>query len=83
MSKIINQAQFTAIDISSEEWRLYTYPSGAQVRIDDPVAIYVIKDERGGVTHRVVDKDGVTHRPERGWIMISWKPKPGAPAFVA
>jgi hypothetical protein len=78
-----NPDDFTPIDISSEEWRIYTYPNGSEAHIENPVCLYVIKDDRGGVTHRVVDKDGVSHRPERGWVKISWKPKPGAPAFVA
>lgn len=70
------------IDVSSEEYREYTYANGATVRIDQPAELYVITDERG-VTHRVVDKSGVTHRPERGWLKISWRPRDGQPAFVA
>lgn len=71
-----------AIDISSEEYRIYTYGSGDTFRIDDPSELHVITDEKG-VSHRVIDKGGMTHRPERGWIGISWKPREGAPAFVA
>lgn len=71
-----------AIDISSEEYRVYTYASGVTFRIDDPAELHVIEDDKG-TTHRVVDKAGMTHRPERGWIGISWKPRDGQPAFVA
>lgn len=70
------------IDISSEQHRVYTYGDGKQFRIDAPVELHVLTDDRG-TSHRVIDADGVTHRPERGWVGISWQPKDGAPAFVA
>ena len=70
------------IDISSELYRVYTYTSGASFRIDEPVELHIITDDKG-TTHRVIDKNGVTHRPERGWVGISWKPHEGQPAFVA
>jgi hypothetical protein len=71
------------IDITSEEFRVYTYPDGSTFRIDNPATLYVLIDEKGGATHRVVDVDGVTHRPERGYVGISWAAKEGAPKFVA
>lgn len=70
--------EHVAIDISSEEYRVYTYADGATYRIEAPVSLYVIGD-----SHRVVDANGVTHRPTKGWVGLSWKPKEGAPAFVA
>jgi hypothetical protein len=70
------------IDISSEEYRIYTYPNGDMCRIDDPAELYVLADESGD-SHRVVDRAGMTHRPNRGWIMISWMPRAGQKAFVA
>lgn len=70
------------IDISSEEVRFYTYADFSTFRIGEPDKLFVIEDEHG-VTHRVIDKEGVTHRPERGWVGISWKPRDGQPAFVA
>jgi hypothetical protein len=71
------------IDITSEEFRVYTYGDGSTFRIDNPVTVHVLIDDKGGVSHRVVDTDGVTHRPERGWVGISWAAKEGAPKFVA
>jgi hypothetical protein len=71
------------IDITSEEFRVYTYADGSTFRIDSPATLYVLIDEKGGITHRVVDVDGVTHRPERGYVGISWAAKDGAPKFVA
>jgi hypothetical protein len=70
------------IDITSEAQRTYTYPNGDKFVIDEPAELHVIDDDRG-TTHRVIDKAGVTHRPERGWVGISWKPREGQPAFVA
>jgi hypothetical protein len=67
-----------ALDVSSEAYRIYTYSDGGQFRIDCPVELFIV-----GGSHRVVDADGVTHRPERGFVGISWKPFAGAPAFVA
>lgn len=66
-------------DISSESYRIYTYANGSQFRIDSPETLHVLASDN----HRVIDADGVTHRPTRGWVGISWKPRPGAPAFVA
>jgi hypothetical protein len=68
-----------AIDLTSERYRNYTYPDGVTFRITAPVALYITADG----SHRVVDAAGVTHRPTRGFVGISWKPKDGQPAFVA
>jgi hypothetical protein len=70
------------VDISSEADRGYHYESGKVFRITAPKTLHVLTDEHG-VSHRVIASDGRTYRPERGWIGISWLPKPGAPAFVA
>lgn len=67
------------LDISSEAFRIYAYADGKRFRINAPVSLYVLE----GGSHRVVDGDGMTHRPTPGWLAISWKPKPGEPAFVA
>lgn len=72
----------TPIDISSEEYRVYTYKDGSTFRIEAPSVLHVLNDDRGE-THRVVDESGLTHRPARNWIAISWKPRRNAPAFVA
>jgi hypothetical protein len=70
------------IDISSEQFRVYTYGDGSTYRIEDPATLHVLTDD-AGTSHRVIDKAGMTHRPERGWVGISWQPRDGAPAFVA
>lgn len=68
----------TEIDISTEQWRLYTYADGTY-RIDAPVALHITDSG----SHRVIDADGVTHRPTPGWLGLSWKPRDGQQAFVA
>lgn len=70
------------LDISSEQSRTYTYANGATFTIEAPVGLHVINDEKG-TSHRVVDANGTTHRPERGWVGISWTAKEGEPKFVA
>lgn len=45
-------------DLSVELYREYIDPKGNVYRISDPVALYY---REGGSTHRVVDREGVTH----------------------
>lgn len=66
------------IDVSMEAYRIYTFHDGKVFRINNPVQLYIV-----GGSHRVVDAEGLTHRPERGYVGISWAPKPGQPPFVA
>lgn len=68
-----------SIDLSSEAYRVYTYGDGKRYRIDNPKMGYILRDG----SHRIVDEDGMTHRPTRDWVGMSWKPKAGQPAFVA
>lgn len=67
------------LDVTSEKCRIYTYASGERFHISYPITVYVLPNG----SHRVVDEEGMTHRPTPGWLAISWCPKPGEPAFVA
>ena len=67
------------IDITSEEVRTYVYEDGREYSIANPQKVFVT--ETG--SHRVIDADGWTHRPELGWIALKWKPRHGQPQFVA
>lgn len=67
------------IDISSEEYRVYTYGDGQKYKISAPKTLFIT--ESG--SHRVVDSIGMTHRPSPNFVGLSWKPREGAPAFVA
>lgn len=69
----------TETDISSEENRTYHYANGDTFTIEAPVKLVVT--DTG--SHRVVASDRRTYRPTPGWVSISWKPRDGAPAFVA
>lgn len=69
----------TTVDISSEEYRRYTYPDGSSFTVRQPLRLTIT----GSGSHRVEDMQGETHRPSPNYIAISWKPKAGAPAFVA
>lgn len=71
------------LDISSEAQRTYYYGNGETFIISDPVTLFILIDDNGGVSHRVLSGDGETYRPERGWVGISWRPRDGQPAFVA
>jgi hypothetical protein len=68
-----------SFDISHELYREYDF-RGRVYRINNP-AILLIRP--GGVTHRVVDADGVTHcvlAPGYHGCVIRWKSKEGEPA---
>jgi hypothetical protein len=62
-------------DISNEQFREYTYPSGEKLRITGPKELYIMANG----SHRVVDESGVTHRPTPGYLGISWKQSDGRP----
>lgn len=68
----------TTIDITSEQYREYVYTNGAY-RIEQPTSVTITDSG----SHRVVDRNGITHRPADGWLALRWKPLDGQPAFVA
>lgn len=70
--------QVQPLDISSEEFRTYTYANGGTFTVSNPQRLYIVDG-----SHRVVDRAGMVHRPERGFVGISWKTKTGQPEFVA
>lgn len=72
-----NDTDLAFDDISSEEWREYTFPGGDVVRIEQPLRLHV--SERG---HRVFDAAGQSHYVPMTWIHIEWKAKDGAAHFV-
>lgn len=67
------------IDISSEQLRIYTYDNCTTFEIEQPALLFIT--ESG--SHRIVDKDGRTHRPTPGYVGISWDVCEGCPYFVA
>lgn len=65
-------------DISSEQWREYSFLGGDTVRIDAPLRLNV--SASGG--HRIFDSEGISHYVPAGWIHLKWAVKDGAPNFV-
>lgn len=74
--ELINESTNKFVDISSEEFRTYTFPQGA-VRIDYPQQLSV---SPGG--HRVFDGSGNSWYIPKGWISLNWKAREGQPHFV-
>lgn len=70
---------YKPIDISSEQVRIYTYDDCTSFEIEQPAVLFIT--ESG--SHRVIDKDGMVHRPTPGYVGISWRVCEGCPYFVA
>ena len=65
-------------DITSEEFRVYRFPSGVVVKITNPQRIHV--SASGGA--RILDGQGVSHYVPTGWVHLFWKVREDAPHFV-
>ena len=80
---MLNQSKHQFADISSEEYREYTFPAlqgrFVKVRIKEPTHLSV--SESGG--HRLLDAAGISHYVPTGWVELAWKAKTGHPNFVA
>lgn len=66
-----------AKNIASEERRIYTFPFGTQVVIEQPITLIV--SDNG---HRIADSEGNGHYIPMGWIHLKWINKNGCPAIV-
>lgn len=73
----INESSNTFSDIGSEEYRIYRFPGGEEVKISAPRLLSV---SAGG--HRLFDDEGVSHYVPKGWIHLRWKAWEGKPNFV-
>lgn len=71
--QIVNDKQLIGpLDISDEAWREYDF-NGRTYRIAGPKDLYM---RAGGTTHRVVDKNGITHcvpAPGVGDCVLRWQ----------
>lgn len=74
----IPQGLSTPKDISTERQRIYTWPDGATVTIEEPVTLIVSKHG-----HRIADAKGNGHYVPLGWIHLFWENKSGVPVIVA
>lgn len=59
----------TFSDLSDEKYRVYCYPDGTVVRLDNPKRLNVSKS--GG--HRVYTADGISHYVHPGWNHLWWE----------
>lgn len=63
-------------DISDEQYREYTFPSGQVVKVE---GLELNVSSSGG--HRVKGADGFSYYIPSGWIQLRWLPKEGKQAF--
>lgn len=80
MIELKNESNNVFADISSEEYRTYTFghiDGVLEVTIKEPLRLSVSNNG-----HRVFDASGVSHYIPKGWIHLSWKAKEGKPHFV-
>lgn len=75
----INESGLEFKDISSEEFREYTFTNGNTVRIEQPIKLNV--SPSGG--HRIFTALGMSYyvQPVQGWF-LKWRAKDGEPNFV-
>ena len=77
MTPFVNKSSNVFSDISSEDYRSYTFPGGEVVTISKPLKLSV---SAGG--HRLFDATGISHYVPKGWIHLKWKANEGQPNFV-
>lgn len=65
-------SDFIELDVTSEEFRIYELPSGNRHRVDYPIKVLI---KKGSGSHRVIDRDGVTHYIP-SFDAIVWKADP-------
>jgi len=75
---LINTSENEFTDISSELFRQYSFGNGAELVIQDPIALSV--SASGG--HRVLDASGTSYYVPTGWNYLHWKTRDGSPHFV-
>jgi len=56
------------VDISKENYRVYVFPEGDEIRINTPE--YLIVSDNG---HRIADSQGISHYIPYGWIHLYWE----------
>lgn len=84
MIQLRNQTDKEFIDISSELWRRYYFPTtsdrleGEEVTIFEPRWLSV--SENGAA--RILDEAGFCHYIPFGWIHLEWQVREDGPHFV-
>lgn len=78
---VVDTAKNPGLDISGEEYRLYTFPNGVVVQVDNPKTLWVKSSSYGpGIhSHRIALENGDGVYIPAGWVKIQWRNKPGQP----
>ena len=72
----LNESDKEFIDISSETYRIYTFPNNEKITIQFPLKLSVSPSG-----HRIWDGKFSYFIPT-GWICLAWEVKDGSPHFV-
>lgn len=72
-----NRSNYKFTDISSEISRVYTFPGGEKVVINEPMQLAISNNG-----HRIFDSEENCHYVPKGWIHLTWNVKIGQPHFV-
>ena len=75
---MINNTDLEFIDISNEKERVYRFPGGEFVMLENPLKLHVSKS--GG--HRIMTADGNSHYIPTGWVHLKCVAKKGEANFV-
>lgn len=78
MGQFVNKSGLEFSDISSEEFREYTWGDMFKLTINRPLRLNV--SASGG--HRIFTEDGNSFYVPSGWKCLMWKAKEGEPNFV-
>ncbi len=79
LNEFIDSTEYDFLDISSELYRVYIYPDGTEVVIDEPVLLHV--SPSGG--HRLFDLTRTSHYVVPGFVHIFWLAREGEPNFIS
>jgi hypothetical protein len=73
-----NESGLEFTDISTEQFREYTFAGGQILRIENPLQLNI--SESGG--HRIFDAQGFSYYVPKGWLHLKWQARKGQPNFV-
>lgn len=72
---IVDVSPNQGLDVSREEYRVYTFPGGETVRVARPKLLWVKTSSStpGKHSHRIETKAGTGVYIPAGWIKLEWK----------
>lgn len=75
---IVETAKNPGLDISGELFRVYTFPGGHEIMVNEPATLWV-KSKSTGDSHRIALANGRGVYIPAGWLKIEWANKDGQP----